>query len=491
LALPVKLSIVNLASLKSKVDIPKYQRSALKAGIVHFGVGNFHRAHQAIYLDDLFNLGDSHDWALIGAGVLPSDEAMRAKLASQDYLTTVVEQEAHRNVARVTGPMVDFVSPADRSRLRQVLADPAIRIVSLTITEGGYFIDSATGNFNSRDPAIMRDAAHPDAPGTVFGIIVQGLADRRQAGMPPFTIMCCDNIPHNGGVTRNAVVGLAQLIDPELASWITHNVSYPNAMVDRITPATGDAEREFVRQEFGIEDQWPVLCEEFKQWVMEDNFPTGRPNFHKVGVQFVPDVTPYELTKLRILNGGHAAIAYPAGLMDIQFVHEAMENRLIGAFLRKLEHEEIIPHVPIVPDISREDYFALIVRRFSNPKIKDTIRRIALDGSNRQPKFILPVVSDRLAAGRDVKGQAMVGAAWARYCAGRTDGGAEIAPNDPNWARLQTFAKKAEQDPESFLSMDEIFGSIAKDRRYVSAFVDAYRSLKSRGTREALAAYVG
>jgi mannitol 2-dehydrogenase len=303
--------------------------------------------------------------------------------------------------------------------------------------------------------------------------------------------MCCDNIPHNGEVTRNTIVGLAQLIDPELASWINGNVSFPNAMVDRITPATGDAERDFVRKEFEIDDQWPVLCEEFKQWVMEDKFPTGRPDFHKVGVQFVADVTPYELTKLRILNGGHAAIAYPAGLMDIQFVHEAMENRLIGAFLHKLEHEEIIPHVPIVPEMTREDYFALIVRRFSNPKIKDTIRRIALDGSNRQPKFILPVVSDRLAAGKDVKGLAMVGASWARYCAGRSDSGAEIAPNDPNWDRLQNLAQKAESDPEAFLSMDDIFGAIAKDRRYVGAFVEAYRALKNRGIKEALAAYAG
>jgi mannitol 2-dehydrogenase len=489
--MPVKLSLADLGSLKGKVDTPRYQRSALKAGIVHFGVGNFHRAHQAVYLDDLFNLGDGLDWAITGAGVLPSDETMRKKLASQDYLTTVVEQEAHRNFARVTGPMVDFVSPADKTRLRGILADPAIRIVSLTITEGGYFIDSATGKFNSRDPAIMRDAGNPDAPATVFGIIVQALADRRRARMPPFTVMCCDNIPHNGEVTRNTVAGLAQLIEPALASWIMENVSFPNAMVDRITPATGDAEREFVRKEFAIEDQWPVLCEEFKQWVMEDKFPTGRPNLHKVGVQFVPDVTPYELTKLRILNGGHAAIAYPAGLLDIQFVHEAMENRLIRAFLRKLEHEEIIPHVPVVPEMSREDYFALIVRRFSNPKIKDTIRRIALDGSNRQPKFILPVVLDRLAAGKDVKGLALVGASWARYCAGKSDSGADIAPNDPNWDRLQTFAKKAERDPEAFLSVDEIFGQLAKDSRYVGTFVEAYRQLKSRGTKETLAAYVG
>jgi mannitol 2-dehydrogenase len=320
---------------------------------------------------------------------------------------------------------------------------------------------------------------------------VQALADRRRTGTPPFTIMCCDNIPHNGEVTRDTVAGLAQLIDPKLASWITANVSFPNAMVDRITPATGDAERDFVRKEFAIEDRWPVLCEEFKQWVMEDKFPTGRPNLHKVGVQFVADVTPYELTKLRILNGGHAAIAYPAGLLDVQFVHEAMEHRLIRAFLSKLEHEEIIPHVPIVPEMSREDYFALIVRRFSNPKIKDTIRRIALDGSNRQPKFILPVVADRLAAGKDVKGLALVGASWARYCAGKSDSGAEIVANDPNWDRLQAFAKKAERDPEAFLSMGDIFGPLAKDRRYVDAFVEAYRLLKDRGTKEALAAYVG
>ncbi len=485
-----KLAQDSLGSLSSRVAVPGYDRAELTRGILHFGVGNFHRAHQAYYLDALFNKGHDHDWAIVGAGVMPFDATVREILARQDYLTTVVEQEADSNRALVTGPMIDFLAPGDTAAVIEALADPAIRIVSLTITEGGYFIDAGSGKFDPATPSIVHDAAHPDAPKTVFGLIVAGLQRRRTEGMIPFTVMSCDNLPHNGVVTRNAVVGLARLSDPELADWIEGNVAFPNGMVDRITPATGDREREIVTRDYGIEDAFPVFCEGFVQWVLEDDFPAGRPALETVGVQFVPDVTPYENMKIRILNGGHAVIAYPAGLMDIHFAHEAMENSLIRAFLEKVEREEIIPMVPPVPDTDLGNYFELIKRRFANPKIGDTVRRLCLDGSNRQPKFIIPSIADRLKAGVPVDGLALESALWCRYCHGETESGRTIEPNDPNWDRLTAAARAARDDAMAWLAMEDIYGSVGRSEVFRKRFASALAALWSDGVQKVLTRHV-
>ncbi|MHA6730556.1 mannitol dehydrogenase family protein [Devosia sp. A369] len=484
-----KLSAQALPSL-STASIPAYQRSDLTAGIVHFGVGNFHRAHQAVYLDDLFATGADHDWALIGAGVRDADEAMRQKLKAQDWLTTVVEQEADTSSARVTGAMIDYLQPGATEAIIATLADPAIRIVSLTITEGGYYIDPASQKFDPTHTDIAYDAAHADAPRTAFGLILAGLIRRRDAGIQPFTVMSCDNIPGNGHVTENAVVGLAQLIDPMLAQWVKANVAFPNGMVDRITPATSDREKTLLAEQFGIDDNWPVFCESFKQWVLEDNFPAGRPALERVGVQFVADVAPYEHMKIRILNGGHATIAYPAGLLDIHFVHEAMQHPLVAAFLAKVERDEIIPVVPPVPDTDLNEYFALCQRRFANPKIGDTIRRLALDGSNRQPKFIIPSALDRVTAGESVTGLALVSALWCRYCYGTTDSGAVIEANDPSWARLTTQAKLTKDDPKAWLAMGDIYGALAGEPAFVAAFSHALETLWAIGTKATLERYL-
>ncbi|WMT91860.1 mannitol dehydrogenase family protein [Pelagibacterium sp. H642] len=485
----IKLSASALHALSAQVAVPGYRHEDLGPGIVHFGVGNFHRAHQAIYLDDLFNLGRDQDWAIVGAGVRESDGQMRQILAGQDYLSTVVEQEAGGTSARITAPMIDFLDPGEGAAIIAKLADPAIRIVSLTITEGGYYLD-AKGHFNPTHPEIVADAANFETPRTVFGLILAGLKARREKGVVPFTVMSCDNIPHNGVVTMNAVAGLADLIDPALAGWVRQEVAFPNGMVDRITPATSDREREFVASQYGIADGWPVFCETFKQWVLEDNFPAGRPALEKVGVTFVDDVSPWELMKIRILNGGHAAIAYPSALMDIHFVHEAMEHRLVAAYLEKLTVEEIIPVVPPVPDTDLDQYRRLIAERFANPKIGDTIQRLCLDGSNRQPKFILPSVEDRLAAGASVTGLALVSAFWCRYCYGVSDSGAPIAPNDPSWDRLQTAAIAAKDDPRAFLAMKDIFGSVADNADYVAAFSHALGTIWEVGARETLTRYI-
>ena len=426
-----KLSLASLDDLPSEIARPAYRRDHITPGIVHIGTGNFHRAHQAVYLDDLFNTGRNLDWGIVGAGFRSPDAAMRTALGAQDWLTTVVERDAGTCTARVTGAMIDFLPVGqDGGSMVTALADPSIRIVSLTVTEGGYCIDPATGVFDPDHQDIKADLANPGTPSHVFGTLVAALAMRRASGIAPFTVMSCDNIPCNGHVAGNAVAGFADLTDPDLAAWIRGDVAFPNSMVDRITPATTDRERDLLHQQFGIEDDWPVFCEPFRQWVMEDRFCNGRPAFEDVGVTFTEDVAAFELMKLRILNGGHAAIAYPAALLGIHGVDEAMAHPLVSGFLKKLMQEEVIPIVPPVPGTALDGYLDLVMHRFANPEVKDTIPRLCQDGSNRQPKFILPSTHDRLAAGRPVDGLALESALWCRYCYGETETGATIDVDD-------------------------------------------------------------
>ncbi len=472
-------------------QLPHYDRAKLTPGIVHIGLGNFHRAHMAVYLDDLFNMGDAHDWAILGAGVRAGDAKMRDALKGQDCLSTIIELDPAGKTCRRVGSMIDFlpVEP-DNASLIAAMTRPEIRIVSLTVTEGGYFINAATGQFDPTAPEIVTDAANPGAPGTAFGAIVAALKARRVAGVPPFTVMSCDNLPGNGHVTHAAVVGLARLSDTDLAGWIDANVAFPNAMVDRITPATGPRERSLAAS-FGLaDDPVPVTCEPFRQWVVEDNFPAGRPPLESVGVTFSDQVHAYEMMKIRILNGGHAIIAYPGGLMDIEYVHEAMANPLISALLDKMEREEVIPFVPPVPNTDIPAYYDLIRQRFSNPEVADTERRLCLDGSNRQPKFIIPSVRDALAAGRPARGLALISAMWCRYCAGVTDGGAEIAPNDPNWDALQALSQQAKANPQLWLNQRTIYGNLADHAGFAADFAHWLQSLWANGTAATLKAYL-
>lgn len=471
-----------------KPQLPGYDRSKLTPGIVHIGLGNFHRAHMAVYLDDLFAKGLCHDWAILGAGVRIGDARMRDALIAQDCLSTVIELDPAGKSARRIGAMIGFIEvQPDNAALIAAMSRPEIRIVSLTVTEGGYFIDAATGAFDPTAPEIAADAAHPHR--TAFGAIIAALKARRAAGIAPFTVMSCDNLPGNGHVTEAAVVGLARLSDPALADWIKANVAFPNGMVDRITPATGPREREMA-QAFGLNDPVPVTCEPFRQWVLEDNFPAGRPALEQVGVTFTAHVHAYEAMKIRILNGGHAIIAYPGGLMDIEYVHEAMANPLIRGFLDKVEREEIIPTVAPVPDTNLEAYYDLIRERFSNPEIADTERRLCLDGSNRQPKFIVPALRDNLARGVIPRGLILESALWCRYCMGKSDAGADIAPNDPNWDRLQQVARRAAEDPAAWLGMEEIYGEVGRNPAVIAAFAAALAALMRDGTAETLRHYI-
>lgn len=308
--------------------------------------------------------------------------------------------------------------------------------------------------------------------------------------LAPFTVLSCDNVRHNGTVTQNAVAGLAELIEPKLGQWIRSAVAFPNGMVDRVVPATGERERTLLETEFGIADNAPVFCEDHLQWVLEDHFPAGRPALETVGVTFVADVAPFEMMKLRILNGGHALLAYPAALMDITFAHEAMQNKLIAAYLAKIEEDEILPVVPPVPGVDLDDYLTEVQRRFANPKIGDTIARLCFDGANRQPKFIIPSIADRLDRGLDVTGLALGSALWCRYCAGVTDSGATITPNDPIWSRLNAQAKAARDAPEAWLEMHDVYGPVATATPFRDAFATHLRALWADGTATVLGRYL-
>lgn len=478
-AMTRKLSLDALAALPDGVSVPSYRREDLSPGILHIGLGNFHRAHQSVYLDRLFDLGEGQDWGIVGAGVMPFDADRRAALKAQDWLSTIVEMaEGHRS-ARVTGAMIDFAEVGAAPVIAWI-ADPKIRLVSLTITEGGYFIDASTGAFDAAHPDIAHDVAHPDSPRTVFGILLEGLRQRRGAGHPPPAILSCDNIPGNGDVTRQALAGLARMIAPDLADWIEAEVSFPNSMVDRITPASSPAGREMVAQAFGIEDAAPVLCEPFAQWVMEDRFPLGRPPLERVGVQFVEDIDAYETMKLRILNAGHAALAYPAALLGYAIVHEAVADTDVSAWVRHLIETEVIPVLKPIPGVDYHAYLASCLQRFGNPEVRDTIPRLCQDGSNRQPKFILGSVHDALAQDRPVDGLALEVVLWCRYCASMT------ALDDPRAQALATAARAAQTRPQAFLELEEVFGTLGGNDRFADAFAEQLNALKSGDVRSVL-----
>ena len=486
----MQLSRASLETLPARIRRPAQDPAGLSAGILHVGVGNFHRAHQAVYLDEWLATGAGSDWGILGAGVMPADAAMRSDLAAQDWLYTVVEQDRDVESVRVAGSLTGFLplSPG-HSAMVAAMADPAIRIVSLTVTEGGYFVDSG-GAFDAGHPEILADAAAPEAPRTVFGAITAGLRARRAAGAPPLTVLSCDNVPHNGDVARAAVVGLAEQQDAGLGRWIADRVTFPNSMVDRITPGTSAARRRDLAARFGVEDRRPVFCESFRQWVVEDRFAAGRPSLERVGVQFVADVTPWELMKIRILNGGHAVIAYPAGLLGLEYAHAAMAHPLISGFLDRVGREEIIPVTPPVPDTSLADYARMVARRFANPRIADTVRRLCFDGSNRQPKFIVPSIRDNLARGGRLEGLLLVSALWCRYCHGTRDDGGDIAANDPAWEALQARARAAREAPERWLEMHEVYGELGREPLIRAAFAKALSGLWTQGVEATLRSYL-
>lgn len=486
----MKLSNATLHALPSQVKRPLYDRGKLTAGIVHIGLGNFHRGHQAWYLHRLMQMGQAHDWAIIGAGVRANDEAQRKRLEAQDYLTTLIELDPKGRSAEVTGSMIGFVPVEEgNAALIAQMADPAIRIVALTVTEGGYYIDPVSKRFDRTHPDICHDASHPDKPRTAFGAIIAALKIRRDNAVGPFTVQSCDNLQGNGAVVRQTIVSLAGLSDASLTQWIDTHCTFPNSMVDCIVPATGPNELALVR-EFGIEDDAPVTHENFRQWVIEDDFCAGRPDYDKVGATFTGDVHAFEAMKIRILNGGHQLIANAGELLSVDYISGCMEHEAISGFFRKVARTEIVPHVEAVPDMTPEDYVDLIDSRFSNSEIVDTVRRVAFDGSSRHTGFLLPIVREALAQDAPIDGLALSQALWARMCAGTREDGSTIEPNDPQWAKLNTAAMAAKQAPKAWLDQHDLYGDLALNDKFAQSFARWLAMIWKDGTLSAMRAYL-
>lgn len=466
-----------------------YDRTVAAPSIVHFGVGGFHRAHEAMYIDRLLCAGGT-EWGICGVGVRPEDAAMRDALVAQDgmYTLVTVAPDASEHL-QIIGSIVRYLfAPDDPAAVSRQLASPQTRIVSLTITEGGYEVSDATGAFDPRDAATLADLAHPDAPRrSVLGFLVHALRARRDAGIPPFTVMSCDNVPGNGHIAKVAVVGFAARVDPELAMWIDETVAFPNSMVDRITPATTDATRAEIEASFGVRDAWPVRSESFAQWVLEDRFTAGRPPLETVGVQLVPDVVPYELMKLRMLNASHQVMSHLGILAGLTTVDEACADRQLGTFVRDYMTDEAIPTLPPVPGIDLERYRDQLLERFGSAAVRDTLARQIVDASDRIPKFLLPVVRAQLAAGRGIAHASLVLAAWS-VCLD-PDAPPAVPPVDRRLPELQAAAAAEKRKPGAFLDVDAVFGDLGTDRRLRSAFIEAREALLARGARAALASF--
>ena len=487
----MRLNSSTLDSLPPEVAVPSYDRSELRTGIVHLGVGGFHRAHQARYLDELMNAGQALDWALCGVGILPGDAKMRDVLAEQDGLYTLVEKDADGTwSARVIGAIHQYLfAPDDPEAVVELMASPDIKIVSLTVTEGGYNVHAVTGEFVADDPGVVHDLEPDATPTTSFGLVVEALVRRRERGVPPFTVMSCDNIAGNGHVAKLAFAAFAELRDPELGEWVRTDVHFPNSMVDRITPVTTDDDIAEITERFGIEDAWPVVCEPFTQWVLEDSFTDGRPPFEDVGVQVVDDVEPYELMKLRLLNASHQALCYLGYLAGYRLVHEVAQDEAFAAFLLAYMDREATPTLPPVPGIDLDEYKHTLIERFSNAGVRDTVPRLCAESSDRVPKWLLPVVRWNLEHDGPVELSAAVVASWARYAEGTDEKGEPIEIVDRLADRVHAAAQRYDEQPLAFLSDRELFGDLIEQPRFTDAYRSALDALHADGAEAVVREY--
>ena len=489
---PQPLNARTLEYWRGRLPAPAYDRGTVTPGVVHFGVGGFHRAHQAMYHDRLMNQGAALDWGICGVGVMPQDRRMKQALQAQDGLyTLVIKHGDGRYEPRVIGSIVEYLfAPDDPEAVLEKMAAESTRIVSLTITEGGYNISDLTGKFDAANPDVTHDLEPGTVPRTTFGLITEALSRRHKHGIAPFTVMSCDNLEGNGHLTRRAFTAFARLRELELGDWIEHEVRFPNSMVDRITPVTTDADRAEIRERFGLDDRWPVVCEPYTQWVLQEAFTDGRPPYEEAGVQLVDRVEPYELMKLRLLNGSHQAMGYFAYLAGYRLVHQAAQDPLFQAFLLGYMDKEATPTLAPVPGVDLDRYKHTLIERFSNPQIRDTVARLCAQSSDRIPKWILPVISQQLAAGGEIQRSAAVVASWARYAEGVDDHGEPIEVVDRLAGRLTQLARRQREDPNAFIANRRLFGSLADDRRFVTAYRSALASLHQHGARATLESLV-
>ncbi len=479
-----RLGTHTLTELNAGVRIPRYDRRSLTQGIAHIGVGNFHRAHEALAIDDLLSQDSSAPWAICGIALLPTDEPLVRAMQAQDCLYALVEKHASGNWdTRIIGSITELLfAPDDPEAVIAKLCQPNIKVVSLTITEGGYNVDPITGVFLS-DAASIRADLGAQVPSTVFGIVTEALKRRRDAGIDPFTVMSCDNIQHNGDVARRSFSSYAALRDRELGEWMRSNVAFPNSMVDRITPVTTPEDIRRVDEIIGVSDECPVVCEPFFQWVIEEDFPHGRPALEQVRAQIVEDVSPYEKMKLRLLNASHQALAYFAFLEDYTYVHDAASDVNAAAFLRRFMDEEATPTLDPVPGVDLEEYKSTLIERFRNPEVKDTITRLCAETSDRIPKWFVPIIRELVADGRRVDLSAAVVASWARYAEATDENGNPIPVVDPMKDELIPLAQSQRSNPAAFIENTTLFADLADEPTFREPYLATLRMLHERGAR--------
>ena len=488
-----RLNSAALASLAPTVARPGYDRARLAPGIVHLGVGACHRAHQAAYTDAaLAQPGAPLDWGIVGVSL--RSPTTRDALGPQDGLYTIAVRDGADTRLQVVGALTRLlVMPEDPEAVLAALADAATRVITLTVTEKGYCHDPATGTLDEARPEVVADIASPRAPATAIGVLVEGLRRRRDAGLPPATVVCCDNLPSNGAVVRRVVLRLAELVEPALARWIGDHVTFPCTMVDRIVPATTDADRSEVAGLLGVEDRWPVMTEPFTQWVIEDAFCGSRPDWAAAGAQFVGEVEPFEQMKLRLLNASHSTMAYLGYLAGYATIAQTIGDPAFARLVRALMDAEMTPTLSLPPGVDLTAYKDALIARFGNPALKHTTYQIAMDGSQKLPQRLLAPARRRLAAGQPIGRIALAVAGWMRYAAGVDEAGNPIAVQDPLADTLKQRAAPALGDAEAMakalLGVPQVFGSdLAAAPGFVDPVVAALKAILAGGARAAVEA---
>ncbi|MEN3324770.1 mannitol dehydrogenase family protein [Mariniflexile soesokkakense] len=483
-----KLNNLNLSKFEEQAAIPKYNRSNIKTGIVHVGIGGFHRAHEAFYTDQLLHDETVTDWGICGVALLDFDIKIYNTLKEQNGLYTLVVKELDGSLSkRIIGSIVECLyAPENPSAVIEKMASPEVKIITLTITEGGYNYNEATGEFDFDNPLIQHDLENPKAPKTIFGYLTQALKLRKENGLKGLTVQSCDNIQGNGDMTKKMLLSYIEKAEPELVPWMEANVSFPNAMVDRITPATSQADILNLIETTGIDDAWPVVCEPFKQWIIEDDFISGRPAWEKVGVQFVEDVVPFEKMKLQLLNAGHSVLGILGALMGYDTIDEAANNNDVNRFLRDYMRQEVAPILSDLNGVDLEAYEASLLERFGNIYIKDQIDRICSESSAKFPIFVLPTVNAQLKQEGHFEHAAFVVAAWAIYSLGVDETGKALLVKDAMKSTLKEKAIASKNNPVAFLEIEAIFGALKDSQSFVDSYVTAYHNITKYGVEKCI-----
>ncbi|MEL0231160.1 MAG: mannitol dehydrogenase family protein [Deltaproteobacteria bacterium] len=416
-------------SFQKNILTPSYDRRKIEVGIVHLGIGAFHRAHQAFYTDQVLEK-DGGDWAICGVSLKRPE--VRDQMVPQDGLYSLVEQDASGNPIKIIGAVKEVLfAPEDPEAVLKKMASPDTRVVSLTVTEKGYCHDPASGSLNFQHPDILNDLKSPSQPASAIGFLVQALSLRRDSGIKAFTVLSCDNLPENGKTLQKLVLEFANRRDPDLAKWIEKEATFPCCMVDRIVPATSESDRDEISARLGVRDEAMVVTEPFSQWVIEDDFVNGRPTWENVGAEMVEDVRPFEEMKLRMLNGTHSTLAYLGYLAGREYVSEAVQQPVFEKFLRNMMKEEIMPTLKLPESVNLDQYQNALIERYQNPALKHRLWQIAMDGSQKLPQRLLGTIRDRIATATSFNRLVLAVAGWMRYILGRDEKGNPIEIRDP------------------------------------------------------------